>query len=135
MDQAPLNPEPSDAGIEFGPYRLFPRLKLMLHGGEKIKLTERAFDVPISISALPWIVDKGLRRSWTMDVISATEPARSSKIILTFIPSPLLLAALHRLGEAFPEKRKQFGLGKKSGLLTRIDLLNRARQPAAFTSL
>ena len=45
MDQATLNPEPSDVGIEFGPYRLFPRLKLMLHGGEKIKLTERAFDV------------------------------------------------------------------------------------------
>jgi predicted ATPase/DNA-binding winged helix-turn-helix (wHTH) protein len=45
MDQYTPNREPSDAGIEFGPYRLFPRLKLMLHGGEKIKLTERAFDV------------------------------------------------------------------------------------------
>jgi len=25
---------------------------------------------PMSTSALPWIVDNGLRRSWTMDVIS-----------------------------------------------------------------
>jgi DNA-binding winged helix-turn-helix (wHTH) protein len=39
------NPEPSDAGTEFGPYCLFPRLKLMPHGGEKVKLTERAFDI------------------------------------------------------------------------------------------
>ncbi len=45
MDQATPNAEPSDVGIEFGAYRLFPRLKLMLHGGEKVKLTERAFDI------------------------------------------------------------------------------------------
>src|ERR1700733_4377571 len=45
MNQTMPNPEPSDVGIEFGPYRLFPQLKLMLHGGEKVKLTERAFDV------------------------------------------------------------------------------------------
>jgi hypothetical protein len=54
----------------------------------------------MSISALPWIVDNGLRRSWTMDVISATEPARSLKVILTFIPSFFLAAALGGLSEA-----------------------------------
>jgi DNA-binding response OmpR family regulator len=45
MDQVPPNPEPSDVGIKFGPYRLFPRLKLMLHGGQKVKSTERGFDL------------------------------------------------------------------------------------------
>lgn len=45
MEHTKSNSEQSDIGVALGPYRLFPRLKLMLCDGEKIKLTERTFDV------------------------------------------------------------------------------------------
>jgi predicted ATPase/DNA-binding winged helix-turn-helix (wHTH) protein len=45
MDPVTPKPERSDVGIEFGPYRLFPRLKLLLHDAKKVQLTERAFDI------------------------------------------------------------------------------------------
>jgi hypothetical protein len=78
------------------------------------------------ISALPWIVDNGLRRSWTIDAISGIEAACSLMIVLTSIRSFLLLVALPCLGEALFEKSNQFVIGEEPGLPSVIYFLDRA---------
>lgn len=57
----------SDRGIEFGPYRLFPQLRLLLCDAEQVKLTARAFDILWTLVAANGVCvtkDSLLTRVW-----------------------------------------------------------------------
>lgn len=89
----------------------------------------------MSISALPWIADKGLRRSWTMEVISALESAGSLTVVITALRSSLWWVAWACRGDAIPQESDQFVFGKEFGLLPGIYFLHQAFQLAAGRGL
>lgn len=89
----------------------------------------------MSISALPWIADNGLRRSWTIDVISGTGPTRSLSVVLVCTRAVLVLFAPLCLGEAFPQEFNQIVFGNEFGLPARIYFLDHAFQLTTLCDL
>jgi hypothetical protein len=82
----------------------------------------------IIVSAPMRIAVKGLRRSWTIEVISGIESVGSLTIVLAFIRSFPFGVVLLRLSEALPKESNQFVVGKEFGLLPGIYFLNNALQ-------
>ena len=107
------------------PYRL--RAIRWTCGSESLEL--------MSISALPWIADNGLRRSWTLDVISGILPTGSTTVVVGVIRSFPVFFALLCVVEAISEEFNQFVFRKEFGLYPGIYFFHYAFELAAFRDL
>jgi len=77
------------------------------------------------------MADKGLRKSWTIDLTSAAAATFSLTTLFGLILSFPFVGIVLRLGEVFPQEFDQFTFRMESGLLPGVHFLNQAFHLAA----